>query len=318
MAEDFDKLVDDIRSCGLDLHPEASGFLSVYCPICGKTNKRTGGFRFEPDTIVYNCFRGSCDASCVYREGEPISRKFRRLMDDIGVTIPPKLRMVRSSLQRELEKVDSDLYVEHRYHRATFPDATLTPLTDDKTKLGQWWRNEMDRRYIPYQGLRVVHDGQYKGCCMIPFWMNGTYIGCQYLTRQGVYIANNDGNSHLLYSPSGYLPHDIVILVEGAMDARSIPFGVATLGKKVTPEQAWHLKGKKVVMLPDRKGNKYHEQFADYGWDFCVPRWTVKDVNEAVVKHGLIVTTKMIIDNTFDASNPTKALAAYKIWREDG
>ena len=318
MLKDFDKLLTEVQSCGLDMHAEASGFHSVYCPICNKTEKRTGGFRFESDKIGYNCFRGSCDASCVYTFGEPMSRRFKRLMEAIGVKVPASLRMVKSSIQKAMEDVDNDLYVKNSYNKIDFPEGNMVTVTDDDSDLGAWWRRYLERRKIPMTGLRVCHSGQYRDCLMIPFWNDGKYVGCQFLTKAGVYLANYGGNEHLLYSPSGSFNMKTVILVEGAMDARCIPFGVATLGKKVTPEQAYHLIGKRVIMLPDIYGNHYIDQFQDYEWEICVPPWDVKDLNDAVKKYGLLVATRMVMDNLYKPSNPTKAIAAYKIWSQNG
>ena len=91
---DFHSLCDDIRSSLHLTTPEGSGFYACYCPICNKTERKTAGVRFETDQIVINCFRASCDATCVYTYGEPVPKKFRRFTDAIGVKIPPSLSMV--------------------------------------------------------------------------------------------------------------------------------------------------------------------------------------------------------------------------------
>lgn len=315
--KDFFDLQHDIRTCGLDMTTEATGFHAVFCPVCNKSNKRTGGFKFEEDGIIYNCFRGSCDSSCVFKLGEPVSRKFKDLMTLIGVTIPVSLRMAKSRIQRQLEEeLDEDLYKKHEFKKIPNLTESMKVLQDDETPLGAWWRDYFERRSLSCSGIKTIHSGQYKDCVQIPFYFDGNLIGMHILTKKGVYISINGGNEHLFYTPSGRLSNDLVIVVEGTLDARSLPYCVGVLGNKIKPEQAWFLKGRNVIMLPDRSGGcKFSEQFHHYGWGLCIPPWKEKDLNSALIKYGALSVAKMIHDNVHKTK--VSGQAAFKMWKEN-
>jgi hypothetical protein len=289
---------------------ENTGFHAVYCPICNKTDRKTGGFKFESDKIVYHCFRGSCDASTVYEFGKPISKKFRSLMDSIGVTIPTQLLMVKSSFQKTLESLDERLYKKH-YYRDVHKLELFIKSEHSKKVNREYWQYYFESRHCDMNGVLICDEGKYKGCCAIEMKFYDKTIGYQILTRRGDYIKQYDGNTNLLYIPDGNI-RDTVILVEGTMDAKCFPNAIATLQSKISPEQAYHLRGKNVIMLPDMDGsNHFIEQFMDYGWKISIPDWGVKDLNEAVIKYGVIVVAEMIMEGI--CTNKNKANALYKM-----
>ncbi|MBT8449368.1 MAG: hypothetical protein KJO69_06740, partial [Gammaproteobacteria bacterium] len=55
------ELEDNIKSAIPDARVSAKGFHLIRCPVC-QSKAVKAGFKFEPDKIVYNCFRGSCNA----------------------------------------------------------------------------------------------------------------------------------------------------------------------------------------------------------------------------------------------------------------
>jgi len=314
---DFDNLVNDIKYSGFVNSQEATGFFSLHCPICGENKKKTGGFKFESDKIVYNCFRGSCDANTVYERGNGIPKKFKALMGAINVTIPPTLR-VRQFQQKLVtqEEWDERLLKPHTFKPISLPNETLQPLigANPGDPLTKRWIDYFTSRKVSYRDVILIHSGDYKGNCIIPFYYNGILIGMQIITKSG-YVAANQGNSHVIYAPDGHLDGDLVIVVEGTIDAKSLPFCVATLNNRIKPEQAWFLKSKKnVIMLPDRTGgNEFVKQFHQYdGWGLCVPPWGEKDLNAAVCKYGVFTVSKMIRDYTY--YQKTKAESAFRMW----
>lgn len=289
---------------------ESTGFRTVYCPICQKMERKTGGFKLEEDKVIYHCFRGSCDASTVYEIGKPISKKFRALMSSIGVSIPVELLMVKSSFQKKLESLDERLYKKNYYKDVHSLD--LFKSYEQGSKLNrEYWKTYFEKRCVPYDDILLCDEGKYKGCCAISFPFYDKTIGYQILTRHGDYIKQYDGNANILYIPEKKIP-DTVILVEGTMDAKCFPNAIATLQSKISAEQAYHLRGKNVIMLPDMDGsNHFIEQFMDYGWKISIPDWGAKDLNEAVVKYGVIVVAEMIMEGI--CTNKTKAEMLYKM-----
>lgn len=307
----FDTLVQDIVNKASLSQKEATGFFAVYCPICKKMEKKTGGFKFEDDKVVYNCFRGSCDASCVYELGKPVSRKFKALMESINVMTPVELRMVKSSFQKAMESLDEDLYKKNKYRHIQFPDG-FVPFDDGKASYQEFWATYFERRHCPYDDVLIANKGQYRGCVAIPMYHYENLIAVQIITTKGVYVMHGGGNSNVLYFPDGIPQDNPIIVVEGTLDAKCFPNTVGTLKSRITPEQAYHLRGKDVIMLPDRTGNHYIDYYKKYGWKMCIPPWDEKDLNLAVCKYGVLVVARMIRENTF--SDPLKIDVMWRKW----
>lgn len=303
----FDALVDNIKMYGGLGTVEGTGFHSTFCPICKRTDRKTGGFSFTNDTIIYNCFRGSCDSSTVYELGKPISRKFRSLMDALSVNIPPELKLVKTSFQKQLENIDDELYKQHSYTDLGEIKGTV-PITEDHPAA-----KFFIARAVPLNDIRVFISGEYKGLACIPFFFYNKLIGYQVVTKSGKYISFTGGNSQLICINSGKLD-DLVIVVEGAMDAKCYPDAVGVLHSEISPQQAYMLREKQVIMIPDKKGNNFINQFTDYKWGISFPNWgDCKDLNEAVIQYGVMVVAKMIKEATvFDKF---KAEVMYKQWK---
>lgn len=307
----FEKLKTDLISrAGLHTK-EASGFYAVYCPVCGKENKKTGGFRIEDDSIIYNCFRGSCDGTVVYEAGTPISKKFRRLMDLYGVQIPADLRMIRSTFKRELENLDESLYKKNQYKDCDEPEY-MVEFEDAPSHFKNHWVKEFDKRKTPLDDTYIINKGRYKGCCAIEMKFYERTIAYQIHTLNGNYVMHSNGNSNPIYLPEHVVPDSPIILVEGTFDAKCFPNAVATMKKTITPEQAFHLRGKEVIMLPDKTGNHFIDVFSDYGWSMALPDWDVKDLNAAVCKYGILSAARMIRESII--TDKLKAKTKYKIW----
>jgi hypothetical protein len=310
LLKHFEELKQDITIKANLGSRENTGFHAVYCPICNKTERKTGGFKFDDDKIVYHCFRGSCDASTVYEFGKPISKKFRALMESIGVTIPAQLLMVKSSFQKTLESLDERLYKKH-YYKDVQKLESFTKHEQASKMNREYWESYFSKRCCDMNDVLLCDTGKYKGCSAIEMKFFDKTIGYQIITRHGDYIKQFDGNTNLLYIPNGTI-QNTVILVEGTMDAKCFPNAIATLQSKISPEQAYMLKGKNVIMLPDMDGsNRFIEQFMDYGWSISIPDWGVKDLNEAVIKYGVIVTAELIMEGI--CKNKTKAEMLYKM-----
>lgn len=314
MEVKFDTLITDIKmSAGLN-HQESTGFYAMHCPVCNKVDKKTGGFKFESDTIIYNCFRGSCDASCVFTLGEYVSKKFRNLMSTIHVTIPIELSIKKNSLADQIKKeLESHLYEKHSFNSIKPVEGDMSLLMNQTDDLSMRWIKHFDRRKIPLEGISIIESGRYRGNCFLPFKLNGKLIGGQVITKNG-YVAHNGGNEHVFYVPDGRINFETVFVVEGGMDAKCFPRTFATLRDRITKEQAFFLQGKRVIMIPDRSGgNKFPEQFHQYGWELCVPPWDVKDLNEAVIKYGVPAVYRMISENLY--KDKLKATTAFRLWR---
>lgn len=307
----FEQLKQDIIVRANLGSTEATGFHAVHCPICNKTDRRTGGFKFEDDKIGYHCFRGSCDASTVYELGKPIPKKFKRLMESIGTTIPTELRMIKSSFHKALENLNEDLYKKH-YYKDIEPLENFVTFDNGLDRYQDFWKSYYESRHVGYDDVLICNKGKYSGCSAIQMNFYDKTIGYQIVTPKGDYIKHYGGNTNLLYIPENKLSNTVLV-VEGTLDAKCFPNTVATMQSKISPEQAYHLRGKNVIMIPDMdKNNQFINQFSQYGWKISLPDWNgLKDLNEAVSKYGTIVVAEMIMESLTTDKN--KAMMLYKM-----
>lgn len=313
----FDQLQSDIiAAAGLSAQ-EATGFYSLHCPMCNETRRKTGGFKLEDEQIIWHCFRGSCDSSTVFEKGNYIPKKFRALMDTLGVKIPVELRVKKNSIQKQIEQeLNASLYEKNSYKEIKVPEG-WEPIDLDRDT---WWVDYMEERRCDPSTLYMIRSGAMKGLAAIPLYFYERLVGFQIANPRGEvkYLNHSSGNENLIYINGGFIPHDVLV-VEGLLDAYSfIPGTVGTLHHYVSPAQAYHLRGKNVTLFPDRVGgNRFLDLMKPYGWKVVVPPWRhVKDLNDCVKKYGKVVTAKMIHDYTY--SDPVKARVAYGIWQGKG
>ncbi len=305
----FDALADDIRGA-IGSTTTGSGFHPINCPMCKnrEQGQKKGGFKFEHEQIIYNCFRGSCDATTVYTKGEPIPKKFRALMDVLGVTIPIQLRSYKKRSFKE-EQLD-DRFEKNVYKTMTLPEECRG------RNLGDKWVDFLVGRECIYYDLdfRVVTGGPYKGSLVIPHYFYDKLIGWVYVTKSGRYVTEKGSSESMLFIPSKIIP-ERPLIIEGQMDALCFPDTVATCGPKITPKQAYHLRHSNPIVLPDRHGSKLYESAKEYGFDVSLPMWSEKDLNAAVINRGIMVAAHMIHKGIMKPGPKSDIL--YKRWTKN-
>lgn len=272
---------------------------------------------FSDEGVTYNCFRGKCDATCALVVGEYVSKKFKALMKTMGISVPVEILMAakkKGNLQALLED-ESHLYKKHSYKEIELPDG-FVPFDECnkpyKKRIGEYYEN----RCCPLDDVFIAETGKYQGLSGFGMYQYDKLIGMNIVTDDGKYLSHFGGNSHVMYIPSRTLTNPVIV-VEGGLDAKCFPNTVATLSHKISPEQAFFLRGKDVIMLPDRKGgNSFIDQFSAYGWSICIPDWDVKDLNDAVKRYGKLVTARKIVEGS--TKNLLEAKTRYKLWSLDG
>lgn len=286
---------------------EASGWHSIMCPMCdgGKDKRVTGGFLFTDDTIVYKCFRGKCGADTGMELGQYVPKKFSELLDKIGISIPMKIRTAKRRARELSEEVlDSTLYQKHSYETVMVPDYWIPIKDSGKMNLAF----HLEDRCCRLDDVHYIDDGKYEGLLGLVHKWYGRPVGLTVLGKSPFKI---EGSNSMMYSLGGNISNDMVVLVEGEIDAMSFPNAVSVGGHKVSPQQAYLLRGKNVVCVPEL-GNHFIDQYEQYGWRMCVPMWDAGDLNEAVVKYGVLVVARMIRESIVD--NPLRAKLEYNNW----
>jgi len=282
----------------------ATGFWTVKCPVCGDYQKR-GGFKFEKDKIIYNCFRGKCTARTAYTYGTVMTSKFKKILKAFDIDIPLEYLTQKSKIQEALQP---ELYEKHFYKDIS--------LNSDFIKL-DIFRHKI---FVDYLHQRGIHDtdyyigssGQWTNKLIVPFRLYDSLIGWQGIDiRRGIYLKSS-GNTDLLYFSTNTIPKEPLI-VEGVFDAKSIPDGVATLQSTISKKQAYLLRNSSPILIPDRKDSNYLHAAKLYGWRMSIPDWKEKDANAAIQKYGRLVVAKMIHDGI--CHNYNEAEVKYKMWR---
>lgn len=320
MGEITDELTHRIKTAASLGSPTGSGFHTILCPMCNDTQWGRSGFKFEDDMIIYNCFRGRCNATCVYKEGEFVSKKFRLLMEAIDVELP--LEAIATN-QKAKEKAKQTLNQE-LYEYVPLHDVELQENTDTMLNTGFTSSSYPQVGFLKSRGLfffrikSIAHEsirrGQ-RGTTIFVCKLDGYIIGAIYYTHKRTssspYMVDPASMKGLLYTPTGFIPQRPII-VEGVLDALSVPNGVAVLQNTVSRAQAYRFKDKNPILLPDRTNSQFFAVAKRYGWDISLPMWKgCKDANDALLKYdSKLVLSQQIIDNVY--SDPKEAEIAMK------
>lgn len=284
----------------------AGGWNQLKCPVCNDYKIRAG-FKFEGDKISYNCFRGKCEIGKIsYTMGEYIPQKFRTLMKALNVQIPPEL-FLNANKKTITETLNADLYEQHWYKEVEL----LPSFHKYNPERDVPYRRYLEDRRMFDDDYYIGTRGEWKNKLIIPFRHNGKLIGWQGVDIVTGYYLKSSDNSDLIYLPKGVIPSEPLV-VEGVFDAKSIPNGIAILQSTISKKQAFLLKDKKPVLLPDRKGSRFLTDIKQYGWTMCVPTWNHKDANAAVKDYGRLIVAKMIHDGM--TKNHTEAEVKFKMW----
>jgi len=304
--------IEDIIKSSVTFHEvTASGFHTMKCPVCNDTKVR-GGFAFFPDRIAYNCFRGKCDASTEYKYDAYMPKRFRHLMDVLGVDVPIELK-VYNKKPKIFDKLNEDIYEKHSYSTIEIPSDFVQYHPD----YHYWFDDFLKSRHVTFtQDLYVGKEDTWKNKLIIPFYYHGKLIGWQGVSvfdGKTFYLTSGD-NTDLMFinNHNGYIKKNPIV-VEGIMDAASIPDAIAILGNSVSKKQAYLLKGHDPILLPDRKDSDFIKIAKRYGWRISIPEWKVKDANAAIQTYGKFVTMKMIHDGIQD--NMLKAEVKLNLWK---
>ena len=176
-----------------------------------------------------------------------------------------------------------------------------------------WWRRKaveyLSNRKIPYDGLYICTDGEYKARIIIPYYdqdgkliyWNGRHIGKSKLRYRGPPKTTGTGKEDVVFMENWPEPGATVYVCEGEFNAKSLTLaglnGVACGGKNMSEKQAAILKQYKVVVCLDRdkpgwKGSATISEklnaFIERKMDILLvrPPQGYKDWNEMLVKLG--------------------------------
>lgn len=319
---DTPSLQDIIRQhIQLPARPNGRGFFGVLCKICndhGKKGKRAG-FKFEGEAVGYNCFNCGHGAGYDPEKHETMPRDMVEVLSAFHIAETdwqPALFRAMELREGGVRGTANAPIVNIEPKELTFPPF-FYPLTDDPNDdFAQYAIQYLASRLIDwktapfYLVAKADHpdNARWYGRLIIPTYKDKKLVFWQGrdLTDMHVkkYLSPNEPRDNII---SGYqhvvgFSEEPLYIVEGWFDAYHLN-GVAVYGNKMTSGQiAWINKtSRPKVVIPDRFGDGFllAEQALELGWHVSTPDiGSCKDVNDAVVKYGLLYTRMSILQHT--------------------
>lgn len=285
----------------------AQGAHTMRCPMCMDDTVRAAFF-FSSDSIGFHCFRGRCSfRSTRWNFSERIPMKFRNLLSALNIQLPVEFLLKKNGEYNKIEELlDESLYKIPNLEKFSFPDYFERYDAKKHTKYAD---------YIASRGMSdadyyISTGGNTKGMLVVPFYLNGIMYGYQ---GRSIDKKQFKSEGRLAFYVDGGIIHKTPVIVEGVWDAKSVPFGVASLHDSINPSQAYLLRNKTPILLPDRDTTKFIDVAKKYNWRVCIPDWDCKDANEALMKYGRLGVAKMIHDGI--CGNVFEAEVRYKLWQ---
>ena len=274
------------------------------------TRQRGGIINNESDGTSYHCF--NCGYKASWKPGRRITYKMKRLMQWLNVPDDTITKISFAVLDTEELKLQQEL---------TLPKFVTKELPEGAKPLQEWADycalepggvDEGLYKVFEYLKTRQLYFDDYnfhwsplpgyKDRLIVPFYHKKEIVGYtarkvkdgnpKYISdQQPGYVFNLDNQQYgRIYT----------VVVEGPFDAIAVE-GVALLGNEIKEQQALAINAlnTKVIVVPDRDdaGKNMIRQALDLKWGVSMPNWdhNIKDVNEAVQKHGKIFALHSII-----------------------
>lgn len=291
-----------------------SGWYTLKCPVCNDYKKR-GGFKFDNDTIAYNCF--NCSTTAVYKEGTgKISKKMSEILSlfNIDATILNGVKL--DGLKYKNTNKSETILPPTIYPSFINKPDHFYPLGENTNII-----NKLAIEYLQSRSIDITrysffmsNHKDWKTRVIIPFYWRGNliyYQGRDLLGNKKLRYLNSSNVRDKILFNMDLLDNDIVYITEGVFDAMAID-GIAINGNRLTQYQI-NILNKSLctkVYIPDRSGGdieKTIEQVLANGWYVSFPDiGSCKDVNEAVCKYGKLYTLSTIKENTTNNLNLAK------------
>lgn len=311
-----------------------SGWYTCNCPVCsymGHSPDRKGrfGFKESPDgSFGINCF--NCSFKARWNKGDLLGKQLIWFLENINIS-EEYIRELKFAAFREREEVDhifapslEEASSKWAYNPLPEGSKTLIELANEDCQdvdfldVAQY---AISRNMPNLENLYWCPSKEMKKRLIIPFEYRGFNVG---------YTARHNDVNRSLYTPkylsdvpenyiynldAQHYDRKFTILVEGPIDAMMVS-GIACLGNKLNKMQIDVINSlkKTIILCPDRDitGNPLIDVAIEQGWYVSFPKWesNIKDVAEASLKYGRVLTTKSILESV--VSNPLKIYVSRK------
>jgi len=281
-----------------------TSFNAVCCEHNGNNadRRQRGGIKTWDGGWSYHCF--NCGYTASFQQGRTVSFKARRLLTWLGLDDLEIERINLESLRhRNVQGILQDRQrVVQQLMSIDFEEVELPPTAELVTPEHEYFWQYLRDRQVPEDFpamTQINNDGIHwtRPHVIVPFTHDNKIVGwtCRFLdNKQPRYISHN---------PPGYVfgidfqhpDWSRVLVMEGIFDALSIG-GVAVMHNNISENQARMIRGldREITVVPDQDaaGMELVDRAMELGWAVSMPEWgrDVKDVNDAVKRHGKVVT----------------------------
>jgi hypothetical protein len=285
----------------------------------GKKGDRAG-FKFDGDTVGFNCF--NCGESAMYDPSvhKVVPRKMRKILVEFGVPHDEWKKVVdpldfKEDQEKKAQKKDKKLDIKEIELPEQFYKLSEAGNDDVWAEIARIYLKE---RKIPEHivdfrlcGVDNPYGRQWAAMLITPFYKDGKCIFYQGrdLTgeRKSKYNSAHVERGAVLWDFDNIFKFDDIplFIVEGVYDALSLyPYATAILTNKMEEGQIEWLKRsrRKKIYIPDLEGDGATgaRQAIKQGWDVAFIQGSgCKDVNDVLVKYGKIYLVDTLIKNTF-------------------
>lgn len=313
-----------IRShIALSPRPNGRGFFSVLCRVCGDHGKKgkRAGFKFEGDSVGYNCFNCGHHAGFNPIEHETMPKDMVEVLTAFGIPNVDWEPVLFTSLVKRSEggerKTRREKLLEVEPDVLTFPPFFYRLTNDLSDDWAQYSIEYLTARKVDWQSqpfylvARVKEhpdNAKWYGRLIIPNYKDQKLIFWQGRDMTDLhiqkYLSPTTAKDRVLsqYRFVGEYGDEPLYVTEGWFDAYHIN-GVAAFGPILSEAQIrWlNMTTRPKVIIPDRLGDGHRlaEQAISLGWSVAFPDiGSCKDINDAIKKYGLLYTMSTIREHT--------------------
>ena len=291
-------MIDVISYLPIRRKPSASGWISFNAPCCehngeSRDRRSRGGIKTTPAGWSYHCFNCGFTASFVL--GRNLTFKARKLLSWMNV---PQEEIERINLESLKHKSIEGLLGErqeivNRLQSIAFEDCLLPA---DTQPLNEQAEEYLRKRCAP-PDYPFLYKTMPRPGIVIPFTHDNQVVGhtTRFLDDRTPKYIQDIQPGYVFGTDLQGANWQCAIVVEGVFDALSIN-GLAVLHADVNDAQARLIRSldREIIVVPDQDepGMRLVDRAVELGWAVSIPDWPadVKDVNDAVIRWGKVVT----------------------------
>jgi hypothetical protein len=303
-------------------------FNAICCHNRGhKLDKRgRGGIRMDGDNWSMHCF--NCGFKCGFTLGKNISKNAKQFLSWCGIDDEQIQKWSLESLKHK----DLLSYIQVKKNKAK------VKFKDHELPEGEVIdiNNPLHKKYTDYLTARGINPsdfpfmitpnelGRMGNRVIIPYTYNNKIVGhtSRFLDNKIPKYINEQQPGYVFGIDFQKPDWQVCILVEGIFDALSLN-ACALTHNTISEEQATLLSSlnRRIIFVPDRDktGLTTCDRALELGYSVSIPNWdnSIKDVNDAVVKYGKLMTLLSILESA-TTSKIKIELQRKKIGKQNG